>query len=77
MILALGAAGVLPRVRRSTKGEGTERRYFYGSVWAVTLAQTVLMALWKILPKTHAADVIKLVVYLAALAACAAAGCDP
>ena len=29
-ILALGAAGILPRVRRSTQGEGTERRYFYG-----------------------------------------------
>src|SRR5579862_3829224 len=28
-ILLLGATGVLPRVRRSTKGEGTERRYFY------------------------------------------------
>src|ERR1700689_2479250 len=28
-ILLLGAAGVLPRVRPSTKGEGTERRYFY------------------------------------------------
>ena len=37
VILALGAAGVLPRVRPSTKGEGTERRYFYGSVWAVTV----------------------------------------
>ena len=58
-ILALGAAGILPRVRSSTKGEGTERRYFYGSVWAVTLAQTLLMLLWKALPRTHAADVVK------------------
>jgi hypothetical protein len=38
-ILILGAAGLLPRVGRSTKGEGTERRYFYGSVWAVVIAQ--------------------------------------
>jgi hypothetical protein len=68
-ILALGAAGILPRVRPSTKGEGTERRYFYGSVWAVTLAQTLLMALWKLLPRTHAADVFKLIVYVAALGA--------
>src|SRR5208337_2407992 len=61
-ILLLGAAGVLPRVRRSTRGEGTERRYFYGSVWAVTLAQTLLLILWKALPRTHGADVAKLAV---------------
>src|SRR5580698_10149536 len=30
-ILLAGAGGVLPRVRLSTRGEGTERRYFYGS----------------------------------------------
>jgi len=66
-ILALGAAGILPRVRSSTKGEGTERRYFYGSVWAVTLAQALLMLLWKLLPRTHAADWIKLGIYVAAL----------
>src|SRR5580658_3874044 len=67
-ILALGAAGILPRVRSSTKGEGTERRYFYGSVWAVTLAQAMLLLLWKLLPRTHAADWIKLAAYLTALA---------
>jgi hypothetical protein len=39
---ALGALGLLPRVKASTKGEGHERRYFYGSVWAVTIAQPVL-----------------------------------
>jgi uncharacterized membrane protein len=66
-ILVLGAAGILPRVRASTKGEGTERRYFYGSVWAVTLAQALLMLLWKLLPRTHAADWIKLGTYLIAL----------
>jgi len=38
LILLLGALGKLPRVGRSTKGEGTERRYFYGSVWAVTIS---------------------------------------
>ena len=47
---ALGAAGWLPRVKRSTKGEGTERRYFYGSVWAVCIAQPILLLLWKVLP---------------------------
>jgi hypothetical protein len=68
VILALGAAGILPRVRSSTRGEGTDRRYFYGSVWAVTLAQAMLMLLWKLLPKTHGADLVKLVVYVVALA---------
>jgi hypothetical protein len=66
-ILALGVAGILPRVRPSTKGEGTERRYFYGSVWAVTLSQALLMLLWKLLPRTHAADWIKLGIYVIAL----------
>jgi hypothetical protein len=66
-ILLLGGAGVLPRVRLSTKGEGTERRYFYGSVWAVTVAQALLLALWKILPQTRTASLIKLGVFAGAL----------
>ena len=69
VILLLGASGILPRVRASTKGEGTERRYFYGSVWAVTLAQTLLMILWKLLPRTHTGDGIKLGAYVLALLA--------
>jgi hypothetical protein len=64
----LGAAGLLPRVKRSTKGEGHERRYFYGSVWAVAIAQPVLGFLWKVLPPTTAADVTKLVVFVGVLA---------
>jgi len=67
-ILALGASGILPRVRPSTKGEGTERRYFYGSVWAVTLAQALLLVLWKLLPGTHTADWVKLGAYVISLA---------
>lgn len=67
-VVLLGALGILPRVRRSTKGEGWERRYFYGTVWSVTAAQTVLLVLWKALPKTHTTDVVKLVVYCAVLA---------
>jgi hypothetical protein len=66
-ILLLGAAGVLPRVRRSTKGEGTERRYFYGSVWAVVAAQSVLMLVWKTLPATHTAAILKLAAFVATL----------
>jgi len=67
VILALGALGVLPRVRRSTKGEGWERRYFYGSVWAVTAAQIVLLILWKTMPRSHVTDIVKLTVYCAVL----------
>ena len=55
-IWLLGAAGVLPRVRRSTKNEGHERRYFYGSVWAVCIAQPTLWLLWTVLPRGRAFD---------------------
>lgn len=68
-IWILGLLGKLPRVRRSTAGEGHERRYFYGSVWAVIVAQPVAGVLWQILPKTRVADAIKLAVFLAILAA--------
>ena len=67
LILVLGATGILPRTRRSTKGEGIERRYFYGSVWTVTIAQTVLLVLWKHLPPTPPSNTTKLVVYIAVL----------
>jgi hypothetical protein len=67
-IWALGAAGVLPRVKASTKGEGHERRYFYGAVWASCVAQPVLGILWKLLPHSRSADALKLVVFSAILA---------
>jgi hypothetical protein len=67
-IWLLGALGQLPRVKASTKGEGHERRYFYGSVWAVCWAQPAAWFLWKVLPQTRWADVVKLVVFLAILA---------
>lgn len=63
-----GALSFLPRVRPSTKGEGTERRYFYGTVWAVCAAEPVLGVLWKTLPRSHEADWIKLAVYAGILA---------
>jgi hypothetical protein len=68
-VVLLGIFGLLPRVRRSTKGEGTERRYFYGAVWAVTWAQGLLLLLWKLLPRTHWADVAKLAAYVSVLIA--------
>jgi hypothetical protein len=67
-IWILGALGWLPRVKRSTQGEGHERRFFYGSVWAVCIAHPILWLLWKVLPHTTTADVVKLVVFLATLA---------
>jgi hypothetical protein len=63
----LGAAGRLPRVKRSTQGEGHERRYFYGSVWAVATAQPILWMMWKLLPASRAADAAKLIVFVAIL----------
>jgi hypothetical protein len=66
-ILLLGAVGWLPRVKLSTKGEGTERRYFYGSVWAVTISQALLMVLWKTLPATRTATLAKLCLFACAL----------
>jgi len=80
IVLALGAFGILPRVRLSTKGEGTERRYFYGSVWAVTFAQTLELILWKILAPGRTADFVKFGSYATALVAvgiCAMMGLLP
>jgi hypothetical protein len=69
VVLGLGALRILPRVRTSTQGEGHERRYFYGSVWAVCIAQPVLGVLWKVLPHERWADLVKLVVFIGILAA--------
>jgi hypothetical protein len=67
-IWILGALGLLPRVRRSTKGEGHERRYFYGSVWAVCIAQPILWLLWRVLPRSRPFDCVKLAVFVGILA---------
>jgi len=64
----LGAIGRLPRVMASTKGEGHERRFFYGSVWAVVIAQPVLWLMYLVLPQNPVTNVIKLVVYAGILA---------
>lgn len=63
----LGAFGQLPRVKASTKGEGHERRYFYGSVWAVCVAQPTLWLLWKVVPHSRSGDLFKLVVFIGIL----------
>ena len=64
----LGALGKLPRVKASTAGEGHERRYFYGSVWAVAIAQPILWFLWKALPRGLGFDWFKLLVFVGVLA---------
>jgi len=67
-IWILGALGLLPRVKPSTKGEGDERRYFYGTVWAVCFAQPVLGALWVTLPRGRSGDAVKLMASVSILA---------
>jgi hypothetical protein len=69
MIIGCGGLGFLPRAGRSTRNEGLERRSFYGAVWAISLAQVLLLLLWKALPRTHTADVVKLVTFLAVVLA--------
>ena len=67
-------------MRPSTAGEGHERRYFYGSAWAVLIAQPILLILWKVMPRGFAADVVKLATFVAILAAigwCARLGLLP
>ena len=50
------------------RSEGHERRYFYGSVWAVTIAQPILWLLWKVIPVGHAGDIAKLTAFVMILA---------
>jgi hypothetical protein len=66
-IWVLGAMGRLPRVKPSTQGEGVERRYFYGSVWAMCIAQPVLWVLYLMLPRNRTADIVELAVYVGLL----------
>jgi hypothetical protein len=63
----LGALGLLPRVKRSTKGEGHERRYFYGTIWAVAIAQPVLWVSSMVLPVDRVADTLKLAIFVGVL----------
>jgi hypothetical protein len=67
-IWALGLLGKLPRVKASTKGEGHERRYFYGTVWAMCIAQPLLWLMWRVIPRTRGGDSVKLLIFLAVLA---------
>jgi hypothetical protein len=68
LVWVLGFLKILPRVRASTRGEGHERRYFYGSVWAVCAAQPVGLVLWKVLPQNPLTNWIKLLAFVGVLA---------
>jgi hypothetical protein len=68
VVWLLGIAGRLPRARKSTQGEGVERRQFYGAVWAVSVAQVLLLIMWKVLPLAPETTLLKFVVYSSALA---------
>lgn len=69
IVLLLGLFGLLPRVGRSTKGEGIERRYFYGAVWAAVISQTLLLVLWKALPRSSLTNDLKLAAFVLTLCA--------
>lgn len=66
-VVALGVLGVLPRAKRSTRGEGYERRQFYGCVWAVASAHPVLWLVWKVFPQGRGYDALKLAIFLGML----------
>jgi hypothetical protein len=66
-IWVLGALGKLPRVKPSTKGEGDERRYFYGTVWAMCIAQPAVWFLYLLLPRNRTSDIIELAVFVTLL----------
>jgi hypothetical protein len=74
LVVIAGVAGILPRAGFSTKGEGTERRYFYTAVWSVTTAQTLLLVLWKALPLNRKTAVAKLALFAGALLVMGIAG---
>jgi hypothetical protein len=63
VVLLLGVAGVLPRAGSSTENEGLERRQFFAAVWAVTLAQILLLIVWKLQMPAEIANPMKLLVF--------------
>jgi hypothetical protein len=66
-IWLLGLFGKLPRVTPSTRNEGHERRYFYGTVWAMCIAQPALWLMRYVLPQTRMGDAVKLMIFLGIL----------
>ncbi len=69
VIWLLGFFGLLPRGKSSTKGEGNERRYFYGTIWAVCIAQPALWLMWKLFPVGRFAGMAMLLLFITILVA--------
>jgi len=51
VIVAVAALDRLPRVRRSIRGEGAERAWFYVGVWTAVLSQLAAWGLWRLAPR--------------------------
>ena len=67
-IWVLGALRPAAAREASTKGEGHERRYFYGSVWAVTDRAARAVVHVEGAAAQHGSDIFKLVVFIGILA---------
>jgi len=64
VIFVLGLKGVLPRAKASTRGEGVERRYFYGAAWAGGISQLALGFLSALLPRKRKTYALKLLIFV-------------
>jgi hypothetical protein len=79
-VFALGLRGMLPRAKASTRGEGVERRYFYGAAWAGGISQLALGLLSALLPRKRETYALKLLIFvpmLTTFALCAKLGLLP
>jgi len=48
-LMAVGTAlDLTPRARRSTRGEGAEKAWFYVAIWTVVPAQVAIWAVWRL-----------------------------
>jgi hypothetical protein len=80
VIFVLGLRGVLPRAKASTRGEGVERRYFYGAAWAGGISQLALGFLSVLLTHNQQTYALKLLIFvpmLSTFALCAKLGLLP
>jgi hypothetical protein len=68
VIFTLGLRGVSPRAKASTRGEGVERRYFYGAAWSGGISQLALGFLAALLPHKRRTYALKLLIFVPMLA---------
>lgn len=72
VIVAVTLFDGTPRARRSTRGEGVERAWFYVAIWTVVPAQLAGWAMWRLGHQLHLAaaalDLSRLTVFLATTA---------